>query len=74
MPNQPTTNISGPYYAVQNIASAICIYSGKSLTSAVMRLAPGTCYGRGWTTEQAVTQCNEWRDWFAARSKGESDE
>ena len=73
MNKQPDANRTGPYYAVANIATAVVIYSGKSFTAMAVRLAPGTCWGRGWSSVAAVEQCNEWREWFAARNEGKTD-
>jgi hypothetical protein len=62
--------MSGHHFAVCHIATAVIIYSGKSLTTAASKLKPGTCWGRGWTTEKAVTQANQWREYFASRRTG----
>lgn len=72
MPDQPAINMSGPFFAIANITTGRIIYSGKSATSMATRLAPGTCWGRGWSTERAVKQAAEWRDWFAGKERGEA--
>ena len=68
MTDQPETNLTGPYYAVCDIETAIIVYNGMS-TNGLRHLIPGRCWGRGWTTEAAIRMANEWREWFAARRK-----
>lgn len=56
-----------PYVCVVTIRGGVLIYSGQSYSLAAECLEPGTCYGRGFTPEEASVEARMRAGWFLER-------
>jgi hypothetical protein len=55
-------------YAIVRIRTGRVLYAGDNLTKAALALEPGTCFGRGATSDLAVQNALAWAERFRSAS------